>query len=141
MKHSEHHVNAVRKTIDDLIQTATNYDVETLDRLYHEDLQVTMVDTSGNVNTANKENFKALFKSKRDAGEPPMNTWAKYHKVTVNDKSAQVLLSRKNNLNGQDMDLFLSIDLIHEASRWQISREVIFLHPELSVNGASNEEI
>ncbi len=141
MNTSELNENAVRKTIDELIQTATTYDIETLDRLYHEDLEVTMVDASNNVNVAGKEDFKALFKSKGDAGDPPMNTWARYHKLTVNGESAQVLLSRKNNLNGQNMDLFLSIDLLYEANRWQIRREAIFLRPEEETGEGKNENL
>lgn len=120
----------VRQTIDDLIQTATTYDVETLDRIYHDSLHVIMIDTDHSVNTANKDNFKGLFASKRDAGDPPMNTWAKYHRIEVNDNAAHVLLSRKNDLSGTNMDLILSIDLVFESGRWQVTREVIFLRPE-----------
>ncbi|XMO87452.1 nuclear transport factor 2 family protein [Algibacter sp. AS12] len=122
--------NTVKKVIVDLIQTATNYDVETLDTIYHNDLNVIMIDTDDNLNTANKEAFKGLFKSKRDAGDPPMNTWAKFHKIDVNGKNAHVLLSRKNNLSGQEQILILSIDLVFEDGRWQVTREVIFLRPE-----------
>ena len=122
----------VKAAIDDLIQTATTYDVETLDRIYHDDLHVVMVDTQDNVNHADKAAFKGLFASKRDAGDPPMNTWAKYHNIDVNGDAANVLLSRKNNLNGADMDLFLSIDLRHEDGRWQVVREIIFLRPQAS---------
>lgn len=120
----------VRQAIDDLIQTATSYDVEALDRIYHDNLHVVMIDTEDNVNTGDKAAFMGLFASKRDAGEPPMNTWAKFHRVEVDGDTAHVLLSRKNNLNGTDMNLMLSIDLIHEDDRWQVVREVVFLRPE-----------
>lgn len=121
---------SVRKAIDDLIQTATTYDVETLDRIYHDDLEVIMIDTEDNLNLADKEAFKGLFRSKGEAGDPPMNTWANFHKIDVQDKKAHVLLSRKNNLSGTNMILLLSIDLVHEDGRWQVTREVIFLRPE-----------
>lgn len=120
----------VRKTIEELIQTATSYDVDALDRIYHDELQVLMIDTEHNVNTANKAMFTELFRSKRDAGDPPMNTWSKFHKIDVNGNNAHVLLSRKNDLNGQSMDLILSIDMVFESDRWQVMREVIFLRPE-----------
>lgn len=123
-------VQEVRRAIDDLIQTATTYDVETLDRIYHDTLHVVMIDHEHNVNTANKEAFKGLFASKRDAGDPPMNTWAKFHSIEVEGSNAHVLLSRKNDLSGTNMDLTLSIDLVHEGGRWQVTREVIFLAPE-----------
>lgn len=120
----------VRRAIDDLIQTATTYDVATLDRIYHDTLHVVMLDHEDNVNTANKEAFKGLFASKRDEGDPPMNTWAKFHSIDVNGTAAHVLLSRKNDLSGVNMDLTLSIDLVFEDDRWQVAREIIFLRPE-----------
>ena len=120
----------VKKAIDELIQTATTYDIETLDRIYHDDMTVVMVDTDDNVNIADKAAFKDIFKSKKEAGDPPMDTWAKYHRIDVNGDKARVLLSRKNNLSGTNMILFLSIDLMFEDNRWQVLREVIFLRPE-----------
>lgn len=120
----------VRRAIDDLIRTATSYDVDVLDRIYHDDLQVLMVDTRHNVNTANKQSFIELFKTKRDAGDPPMNTWAKFHQISVDGDDAHVVLSRKNDLGGLNMDLMISIDLVHEDLCWQVKREVIFLRPE-----------
>lgn len=120
----------VRQTIDDLIQTATTYDVAALDRIYHDSLHVMMIDQTHILNTADKDAFKALFTSKRDAGDPPMNTWAKFHNIKVDGDTAHVLLSRKNDLSGVNMDLTLSIDLIFEDDRWQVTREVIVLRPE-----------
>ncbi len=120
----------VKQAIDELIQTATNYDVDVLERIYHDDLQVIMVDTDDNVNTADKTAFKNLFASKKEAGDPPMDTWAHYHRIDVNGDKAHVLLSRKNDLSGTNMVLILSIDLVHEDDRWQVLREVIFLRPE-----------
>ncbi|WP_342074936.1 nuclear transport factor 2 family protein [Yoonia sp. SS1-5] len=130
MTNDDPKAQTVQQAIDDLIQTATTYDVDTLDRIYHDSLHVIMIDADHNLNTANKEAFKGLFASKRDAGDPPMNTWAKYHSIDVNGDNAHVLLSRKNDLSGVNMDLTLSIDLIFEDDRWQVIREVIFLRPE-----------
>lgn len=120
----------VRQAMDDLIQTATTYDVATLERIYHDRLHVVMIDHEGNLTTANKEGFKALFASKRDAGDPPMNTWANFHRIDVTGDAAHVVVSRKNDLSGVNMDLTLSIDLVREDDRWQVLREVIFLRPE-----------
>lgn len=120
----------VKQAIDELIQTATNYDVDVLERIYHDDLEVIMVDTADNVNTADKAAFKGLFQTKKEAGDPPMNTWSNFHRIDVSGDKAHVLLSRKNDLSGQSMILILSIDLVFEQGRWQVLREVIFLRPE-----------
>lgn len=141
MTNQNERIEEVRKAINDLIQTATSYDIDMLDRIYHEKLQILMIDTANNVNTADKVGFKALFASKRDAGDPPMNTWAKFHHIDVNGDTAHVLLSRKNDLSGQNMILILSIDLVHEDQRWQVTREVIFLRPEEETVGVINENL
>lgn len=86
---------AVRHAVDELIQTATSYDIDVLGRIYHDRLHVVMIDTEHNVMTADKKSFQVLFAAKRDAGDPPMNTWAKYHRIDVDGDTAHVLLSRK----------------------------------------------
>lgn len=129
MSSKDARIEEVKKTIDDLIQTATSYDTDVLDTIYHDDMCVYMVGSDDHLETANKTAFMTLFKSKREAGDPPMNTWAKYHHIDVENDKAHVILSRKNNLSGQEMNLFLSIDLTHSDHRWQVVREVIFLHP------------
>ncbi|WP_281991586.1 hypothetical protein [Aquimarina aggregata] len=89
-----------------------------------------MIDTDDNLNTADKDTFENIFNSKKEAGDPPMNTWAKYHKIDIGDNKAHLLLSRKNNLSDIDHILFLSIDLIFEDNCWQVICEVIFLRPD-----------
>ncbi len=107
VQNKETQIKEVQQAMDDLIQTATSYDINELDRLYHDNMTVTMINTNDELSTANKDDFKGLFRAKRDAGDPPMNTWAKYHSIEVNGDSAHVLLSRKNDLSGQDMILTL----------------------------------
>lgn len=130
MSNEDQRAQDVRAAVDELIATATSYDVDTLERIYHDKLSVIMIDTDHNVNLADKAAFKGLFASKRAAGDPPMNTWAKYHRIDVDGDTAHVLISRKNDLSGTNMDLMLSMDLVFEDARWQIMREVIFLRPE-----------
>jgi len=130
VQNKEAQIKEVQQAMDDLIQTATSYNIDELDRLYHDNMTVTMINTNDELSTANKEDFKNIFRAKRDAGDPPMNTWAKYHNIEVKGDNAHVLLSRKNNLSGQDMILTLSIDFINEDDRWQVIREVIFLRPD-----------
>ncbi|GLS83728.1 MULTISPECIES: nuclear transport factor 2 family protein [Gammaproteobacteria] len=130
----------IKAVIDNLINTATNYDVETLEEIYHNDLQVYMLGMTGELQIANKEIFTSLFSKKRDAGDPPMNTWSELHKIDVKNDSAHVLLSRKNDLSGTPMKLHLSIDLQKSAGRWQVIREVIFLFPETTYNTESNNK-
>jgi ketosteroid isomerase-like protein len=123
-------IEEIKQIMNDLIQIATSYDIDELDRIYHDDMNILMIDTEGTVNTANKTDFIQIFQAKKDAGDPPMNTWADLHQIDVDGDKAHVLVSRKNDLSGQNMFLILSIDFIFQDNRWQITREVIFLRPE-----------
>ncbi|EGR3032789.1 hypothetical protein DTW29_23660 [Vibrio parahaemolyticus] len=120
----------IKAVIDRLIATATNYDVETLDDIYHDDLEIFMLGTRSELQTASKETFTSLFAQKRKAGDPPMNTWAEFHHIDAKEDSAHVVLSRKNDLSGEPMKLHLSIDLRKTSGKWQVTREVIFLFTE-----------
>ncbi|WP_171102042.1 nuclear transport factor 2 family protein [Ruegeria sp. HKCCD7255] len=119
-------VEAIKAAVDELIAAGTSFDVQALDRIYHDDMRVVMIDMDGNVNEANKAAFKGLFEAKKAEGAAPLNTWAQYNSVTAEDEVGHVMITRKVNLMGQDQILILSIDLIFEDGRWQVTREVIF---------------
>lgn len=123
-------VDAIRSTMNALIQAGTSFDVDALDRLYHSDLKILMIDLEGNLNQADKPGFMTMFKGMKDAGAAPMNTWAQFNEISADGDEGHVLITRKNNLGGGDSILVLSIDLTLEDDRWQIRREVIFVRPD-----------
>lgn len=129
MKQPTHTEAQVRAKIDELIEKATSYDIEALDAIYHDDLHIVMVDHEDNVRISDKAQFKALFAGKKEAGNAQMNTWVKYHHIHILGDEAVVALSRVNDLNGVEMKLACSIDLVFESGRWQVLREEIFLTP------------
>ncbi len=120
----------VKQSIQDLIQAGTIFDIDALERIYHKNLQVITIDLDDNVSIANKAAFKGLFETKLKNGSKPLSTWAKFDHIQVNDRNSHVLISRKVNLAGDDQYLVLSIDLIFEDNRWQVTREVIFARPD-----------
>ena len=122
------HTNeTIKNVIDELIQAGTTFDISALDKIYHDQLQVIMIDEESNVNLANKDAFKQLFEAKKTDNSAPLNTWAEYNNVSIKENTAHVLITRKVNLMGIDQKLILSIDLIMEDDRWQVIREVIFV--------------
>lgn len=116
----------IRNTIENLIEIATTFDIEKLDKIYHDNLNVIMIDASGQTMISNKQTFKDLFQSKRDNGDEPLNTWAEFSHIECNLNNGHVALKRKVNLTGIEQKIALSIDLIWEDNRWQVTREVIF---------------
>ena len=129
MTQPAHTEEQVKAAIDELIEKATSYDIESLDRIYHDDLHIVMIDHEDNVNISNKAQFKEMFAKRKEAGNAQMNTWVKYHHIHIRGNDAMVALSRINDLNGTEMKLACSIDLVFESGRWQVLREEIFLRP------------
>lgn len=118
-----------RQTIDQLIKAGTTFDLEQLELIYHDDLEVIMIDDEGQKMTATKAEFQQLFTTKKANGDPPLNTWADYQHLSASSEKAHVVVTRKVNLTGEERKLLLSIDLINESGRWQVVREVIFSLP------------
>lgn len=129
MTQDTHTEAQVQAAVDNLIEKATSYDIEALDAIYHDDLHIVMVDHEDNVDVSDKARFKALFAGKKEAGNARMNTWVRYHHIHIRGDDAVVALSRVNDLNGTEMKLSCSIDLVFESGRWQVLREEIFLRP------------
>ncbi len=121
---------ALKKVIEDLIAAGTGFDVDQLEMLYHSNLQVIMISESGEKVISNKESFKSLFQSKRENGDAPLNTWAEFHHIETNGEKGHVIVSRKVNLTEEERKIVLSIDLVKEEDRWQVTREVIVTMPE-----------
>lgn len=117
--------NGLRLTIDNLIEAGTTYDTEQLDTIYHSDLQVIILDPLGQKMVSNKNEVKAIFQSKRDRKEPHLNSWAEFHHIEANGYVGHVLLTRKFKLMEKEQKFALSIDLVWEDDRWQVSREVV----------------
>ncbi|WP_109299134.1 hypothetical protein [Aquimarina sp. AU474] len=120
----------LKQTIENLIEAGTSFDVEQLDRIYHEDLQVIMIDDQEQKTITDKKSFKELFSSKKENGDPPLNTWRKFNHIEVNNNLGHVIVMRRVNLTGQERKLILSIDLIWSENRWQVTREVILMPQE-----------
>ena len=116
----------IRKTIENLIATATTFDIDKLDKIYHDSLHVLMIDASGQTMISNKQTFKDLFQSKLDNGDEPLNTWVEFIHIECNQTNGHAVLKRKVNLTGIEQKIALCIDLIWEDNRWQVTREVIF---------------
>lgn len=126
MKLIEQSNEGLKRTIENLILAGTSFDIEHLDHIYHKDLKVIMVDEMGQKSISDKENFKNLFKLKKENNDEPLNTWAMFNHIEVKDHLGHVVVTRKVNLTGEEKKLILSIDLVWENEKWQVTREVIF---------------
>lgn len=126
MTKSTHTIEYVREQMQNLINRATSYDVSALETIYHDDLHIMILDLDNNVKTSNKREFINYFSSLAAEGREPMNTWCDWHHIHIHGDEAVVVLSRKNDVAGDNTKIKCSIDWLFEDGRWQIIREEIF---------------
>ncbi|MBU2981038.1 hypothetical protein KO498_04345 [Lentibacter algarum] len=116
---------AVKATLDALINGVSGHGLEVLDKTYHRDMQIYMMQGSETLVRNDKPGFMAYIATVMGDAAGEHNVWARYHLVEANDEEAHILISRKNTLTGKEEIITLSIDFVFEDGRWQIIREVI----------------
>lgn len=122
----------VRATIESLIDAGTTADISALKNIYHRDMQILMLDESGAVQRFDKPGFITMLEGSIGTTKADENRWADFHVVDETEAHGHVLITRKVTLGGQKKVLTLSIDLLREDDRWQVSREVIFVRDNLN---------
>lgn len=130
MSQEPHTVQDIRTAMDNLIDRATNFDVDALETIYHKDFHTTLVMPDSSVATYTKEEFINHFRKQAEEGTTQLNTWADWHDFHVLGDSGVSVLSRKHSgMNGEEMKLLCNIEWRFEDDRWQVLREAIFLRP------------
>ncbi len=120
----------VRAAVEDLMNVAIHGDTSGLDRIYHQDMQILMLDISGELARFDKPSFMALMASSVKDTNPDDHKWARFNAVEANGDQGHVLITRRVPIGDARKALELSIDLIFEDDRWQVTREVIFARPD-----------
>lgn len=126
---NESKVAAIRETIEALINAGITSDLSGLQRIYHDSMKIQMIDTDNHLVQHDKASFIAMLQSMIDTNDGTPNDWSEFHIVEATGDDGHVLITRKVNMGGQDRVLVLSIDLLFEDERWQVTREVIFSRP------------
>ena len=130
MTKATHTVEAIRAAMDHLIDRATNYDIDALQSIYHDDFHTTLVAPDSTVTTFNKQEFIEHFRKQADAGKHQLNTWAEWHDFHIlGDTGVSVLTRKHSGMNDQEMKLLCNIEWRFEDGRWQVLREAIFMQP------------
>ncbi|WP_420334689.1 nuclear transport factor 2 family protein [Roseibium sp.] len=129
MTTSEKTGREVKAVIERLIENVAANNTAILDEIYHDDMKVIMLSPGDEVSVSGKTEFQEMIRSALDANGGTIGTWARFHHVSVDGDTAHVLISRRNELTGPDMQITLGIDLVREQDRWRITREVIVSRP------------
>ncbi len=120
----------VREAIEHLIESGSTYNLEELERLYHRDLKIFIVDEDGNAQVLDRARNMEMFQQRRDAGLDPLNRWAEFRHIEAKDEAGFVIVTRKMELRGRPETFVLAIHLVREDERWQVVQETIFVRPQ-----------
>lgn len=120
----------IRAAMEHLIDRATNFDVDALEGIYHDDFHTTLVMPDSSVVTYTKQEFIRHFRKQAEDGKTQLNTWADWHDFHVlGDSGVSVLTRKHSGMNGEEMKLMCNIEWRYQDGRWQVLREAIFLRP------------
>lgn len=122
-------VNSVRKTIDSYIENASHFQVDELERIYHNDLRIIEINENGNVESLSRADAISFFKSKQTEAAKPLSTDAEFNYVEVTGTEGHVVVTRKMKPKDKLSKSVVSISLIWEDDRWQIIRQTAFVQP------------
>lgn len=122
-------IAGIRDTIEALINAGTTSDLSALDQIYHDTMKIHMIDTDNNLMQHDKPSFITMLRGMVDSNDGKPNKWAEYHSIDADGDRGHVLITRKVAFGDADRILVLSIDLLFDDGRWQVTREVIFNRP------------
>ena len=88
----------VKQKIQELIKNGSNYNVDTLNKVYHDEFKIIIIDENGDVSTMNKKKTLDLFRSMRESNANPLSTEAEFNYVEASGTTGQVLVTRKMQL-------------------------------------------
>lgn len=138
--HEDPNIRAVRATIEALVEHGSRYHVDELERIYHRDLEVVMIDEDGEVAVTSRDENMAYFRSRHDDGASPLSRWTRFNHIAAGDRTGHVLVTRRMQFRDRPERLLLSIDLVREDGRWQVIREVVFIRPDDGTTSSSEAQ-
>jgi len=119
--------------IDLLAETGSNYRMEAMEDLYLDDLGFLVLTPEGSIARFSKEEMLGEFRSRRDAGEPPLSTEKRVLHIEVQDDQATAVLYRR--MSGLADPAFYELRLRKVDGRWMVAGETVLPWPDPGAAG------
>lgn len=116
--------------IDHLAETGSNYRMAEMEELYTEDLAFLVLTSSGEITRFSKSEMFGEFRSRRDAGEPPLSTEKRIlHVEEQRDNATAVLYRRMSPLADA---AFYELRLTRADGKWRVCGETVLPWPDVT---------
>ncbi|GAA0263333.1 hypothetical protein [Rhodanobacter caeni] len=116
--------------IDRLADTGSHYRMEEMDGLYVDDLGFLVLTPEGNIARFSKAEMLGEFRSRRDAGEPPLSTEKRILHVEEQGDHATAVLYRR--MSNQADPALYELRLRKVDGAWKVAGETVMPWPELA---------
>jgi len=116
--------------IDMLADTGSHYRMDEMERLYLDDLGFLVLTPQGDIARFSKTEMLDEFRSRRDAGEPPLSTEKRVLHIEEQGDEATAVLYRRMSLKA-DPALY-ELRLRRFDGRWMVSGETVLPWPDLA---------
>lgn len=113
----------LKKRVEELIDSGSHYKLANLEAMYSKDLKVVMVSPEGSVMAMDFDQVMAMFQTKKQNGEPPLDSSATFNYVEVDGDMGYVVVTRNMALMGTPQQIVFNITLSRVSGSWKVVRE------------------
>jgi hypothetical protein len=127
---STNHNPEILEFIDVLAETGSNYRMEAMEDLYLDDLGFLVLTPQGDIARFSKAEMLGEFRSRRDAGEPPLSTEKRILHIEEQGGHATAVLYRR--MSEQADPALYELRLRKVDGAWKVAGETVMPWPELA---------
>lgn len=116
---------AAKQTVMDIIKHGSTYDVESLDRIYSDNMHIIRVTSDGKTSVMGKRDILNFFQTMRSSGAEPLSTDAEFNHIEAENNMAHVVVTRNMKLFGKQEKSVYSLCLAKNVSGWKVVKETV----------------
>ena len=113
-----------------LAETGSNYRMEAMEDLYLDDLGFLVLTPAGEIARFSKAEMLAEFRSRRDAGEPPLSTEKRVLHIEQQGDQATAVLYRR--MSERADPALYELRLRRVDGKWRVAGETVLPWPDLA---------
>ncbi|MEI4509251.1 hypothetical protein WBQ88_15990 [Sphingopyxis sp. CCNWLW253] len=114
---------AIDTLIHDVVHVGSAYDIEGMEQLYTADQSFLVLGSNGEVTRVSRTDSLAEFRSRRDAGEPPLSTEHRVLHVEQQGDHATAILYRR--MSPEAPAAMYELRLRKDSGRWMVAGETV----------------
>lgn len=113
----------LKQRVEELIDSGCNYKLDNLANIYSRELKVVMVSPEGNAMAMDYDQVMELFQTKKQNGDPPLDSSAVFNYFEVDGDLGYVVVTRNVALMGTPQEVVFNLTLSGVSGSWKVVRE------------------